>query len=160
MKLASGVAPVPQMLKMNLPVGLGTDGAASNNDLDMWEEMDSAAKLHKIFTKDLKVVSAEQAFEMATIRGARALHLENLIGSIETGKRADIVIADFDSLHQTPYFNVYSALVYSTKAGDVRDVIINGKIVMRDRRLITLNESDIKKGANAYRTKIISSLSN
>ncbi|CAN5238413.1 amidohydrolase [soil metagenome] len=160
MKLASGVSPVPQMLKMNLPVGLGTDGAASNNDLDMWEEMDTAAKLHKVFTKDPKVLTAEQAFEMATIRGARALHLENLIGSIETGKRADIVIADFDSLHQTPYFNVYSALVYSTKANDVRDVIINGKVIMRDRRLITLNESDIKKGANAYRTKIITSLSN
>ena len=160
MKLASGVAPVPQMLKMNLPVGLGTDGAASNNDLDMWEEMDSAAKLHKVFTKDPKVLTAEQAFEMATIRGARALHLENLIGSIETGKRADIAIVDFDSLHQTPYFNIYSALVYSTKASDVRDVIVNGKVIMRDRRLITLNESDIKKGANAYRTKIISSLSN
>ena len=160
MKLASGVAPVPQMLRMNLPVGLGTDGAASNNDLNMWEEMDSAAKLHKVFAKDPKVLSAEQAFEMATIRGARALHLENLIGSIETGKRADIVVVDFDSLHQTPYFNVYSALVYATKASDVRDVIINGKMIMRDRRLITLNESDIKKGANAYRTKIISSLSN
>ena len=160
MKLASGVAPVSQMLKMDLPVGLGTDGAASNNDLDMWEEMDTAAKLQKVFTKDPKVLTAEQAFEMATIRGARALHLENLIGSIETGKRADIVVVDFDSLHQTPYYNVYSALVYSTKASDVRDVIINGKVIMRDRRLITLNENDIKKSANAYRTKIISSLSN
>ncbi len=159
MKLASGVARVPQMLTMDLPVGLGTDGAASNNDLDMWEEMDTAAKLHKVFTKDPKVLTAEQAFEMGTIRGARALHLENSIGSLEAGKRADVVIVDFDSLHQTPFFNVYSALVYSTKAGDVRDVIINGKVVMRDRRLITLNESDIKKGANAYRTKIISSLS-
>ena len=160
MKLASGVAPVLQMLNRDLPVGLGTDGAASNNDLDMWEETDTAAKLHKVFTKDPKVVSAEQAFEMATIRGARALHLENMIGSVEAGKRADIVVADFDSLHQTPYFNVYSALVYSTKAGDVSDVVINGKIIMRDRRLITLNENDIKKGANAYRQKIITSLSN
>ena len=160
MKLASGVAPVPQMLKMNLPVGLGTDGAASNNDLDMWEEMDTAAKLHKVFMKDPKVVSAEQAFEMATIRGARALHLEDLIGSLETGKLADIVVVDFDSLHQTPYFNIYSALVYSTKASDVNTVIVNGKVIMRERRLLTLSESDIKKSANAYRTKIISSLSN
>ncbi len=160
MKLASGVAPVPQMLRMDLPIGLGTDGAASNNDLDMWEEMDSAAKLHKVFSKDPKVLTAEQAFEMATIRGARALHLENSVGSIETGKRADIAIVDFDSIHQTPYFNIYSALVYSTKASDVNTVIINGKVVMRDRRLITLNENDIKKGANAYRRKIISSLSN
>ncbi len=158
MKLAAGVAPIPLMLKMDLPVGLGTDGAASNNDLSLWEEMDTAAKLHKIFAKDPKVVSAEQAFEMATIRGARALHLENLIGSIETGKRADIVIVDFDSLHQTPYFNVYSSLVYATKAEDVRHVIINGKVVMRDKRLLTLNESDIKKDANSYRQKIITSL--
>ena len=160
MKLASGVARVPQMLEMDLPVGLGTDGAASNNDLDMWEEMDTAAKLHKVFDKDPKVVNAEQAFEMATIRGARALHLDKLIGSLATGKRADVVVVDFDSLHQTPYYNVYSALVYSTKAGDVRDVIVNGKVIMRDRRLITLDESDIKKGANAYRTKIIKSLLN
>jgi 5-methylthioadenosine/S-adenosylhomocysteine deaminase len=159
MKLASGVAPVPQMLLKNLPVGLGTDGAASNNDLDMWEEMDTAAKLHKVFSGDPKVVSAMQAFEMATIRGARALHLENLIGSIETGKRADLVIVDFDDLHQTPYFNVYSSLVYATKASDVRTVIINGKIVMLDRRLLTLDENDIKKTANAYRRKIITSLS-
>ena len=160
MKLAAGVAPIPLMLKMDLSVGLGTDGAASNNDLSLWEEMDTAAKLHKIFAKDPKVVSAEQVFEMATIRGARALHLENLIGSIEAGKRADMVIVDFDSLHQTPYFNVYSHLVYATKAADVRHVIINGKIVMRDKRLLTLLENDIKKDANAYRKKIITSLLN
>jgi len=160
MKLASGVAPIPQMLKTNLSVGLGTDGAASNNDLNLWEEMDTAAKLHKVFAKDPKVVSAEEAFEMATIRGARALHLENLIGSIETGKRADIVIVDFDNLHQTPFYNVYSHLVYATKASDVRTVIINGKVVMIDRRLLTLDENVIKRTANAYRQKIISSLSN
>jgi len=159
-KLAAGVAPVPLMLKMDLSVGLGTDGAASNNDLSMWEEMDTAAKLHKIFARDPKVLSAEQAFEMATMRGARALHLENLIGSLETGKRADIVIVDFDGLHQTPYFNVYSTLVYATKAADVRHVIINGKIVMRDKRLLTLDENGIKKDANLYRQKIITSLLN
>ena len=159
MKLAAGVAPVPEMLKMDLPVGLGTDGAASNNDLNMWEEMDTAAKLHKVFSGDPKVVPAEAAFEMATIRGARALHMENLIGSIEAGKRADIVIVDFDDLNQTPSYNVYSTLVYATKANDVRTVIINGRIVMLDRRLLTLNESVIKKDANAYRRKIINSLS-
>jgi 5-methylthioadenosine/S-adenosylhomocysteine deaminase len=159
MKLASGVAPVPQMLAKNLNVGLGTDGAASNNDLDMWEEMDTAAKLHKVFTGDPKTLNAEQAFEMATIRGARALHLENLIGSIEAGKRADIAIVDFDGLHQTPFYNVYSHLVYATKASDVRTVLINGRVVMRDRRLLTLNENVIKKDANTYRKKIINSLS-
>ena len=160
MKLAAGVAPVPLMLKMDLPVGLGTDGASSNNDLNMWEEMDTAAKLHKVFSGDLKAVTAEQAFEMATIRGARALHLDSLIGSIEVGKRADIDIVDSDDLNQIPSFNIYSTLVYSTKANDVRSVIINGRIVMLDRRLLTLDENAIKKDVNAYRTKIIDSLRN
>ena len=158
MKLAAGVAPVPLMLTMDLPVGLGTDGAASNNDLSMWEEMDTAAKLHKVFAKNPRVVSAEQAFEMATIRGARALHLDKIIGSLESGKRADIVIVDADELNQTPLYNIYSSLVYATKANDVRTVIINGKIVMLNRKLLTLNETLIKKNANIYRQKIIKSL--
>jgi 5-methylthioadenosine/S-adenosylhomocysteine deaminase len=122
--------------------------------------MDTAAKLHKVFANDPKVLTAAQAFEMATIRGARALHLEKIIGSIEAGKRADLVIVDFDDLNQTPFYNVYSHLVYATKADDVRTVIIEGKIVMRDRRLLTLDENAIKKDANAYRRKIITSLSN
>jgi 5-methylthioadenosine/S-adenosylhomocysteine deaminase len=158
MKLASGVAPVPQMLRKDVAVGLGTDGAASNNDLNMWEEMDTAAKLHKLYSGDPKTLPAESAFEMATIRGARALDLDKLIGSLEVGKRADIVIVDFDDLNQTPYFNFYSHLVYATKADDVRTVVINGRIVMLDRRLLTLNESVIKKDANTYRKKIIESL--
>jgi 5-methylthioadenosine/S-adenosylhomocysteine deaminase len=106
MKLASGVAPVPEMLKQDLPVGLGTDGAASNNDLNLWEEMDTAAKLHKLISRDPKVVTAEEAFEMATLRGARALHLEKEIGSLEEGKRADLVIVDLDDLNQTPFYNI------------------------------------------------------
>ena len=158
MKLAAGVAPVPSMLRKDISVGLGTDGAASNNDVSMWEEMDTAAKLHKLYSGDQKVLPAEQAFEMATIRGARALHLDKITGSIETGKRADIAIVDLDSLNQVPYFNIYSALVYSTKADDVRTVVINGRVVMLDRRLLTLNESVIKKDANAYRKRIIESL--
>lgn len=160
MKLAAGVAPVPLMLQKDLSVGLGTDGAASNNDLSMWEEMDTAAKLHKLNLGDPKVLSAKQAFEMATIRGARALHMEDLIGSLEPGKRADIVIVDLGGFHQLPLYNVYSHLVYATKASDVRTVFINGKMVMLDRRLLTLNESAIKKDANAYRRKIIDSLKN
>lgn len=160
MKLAAGVAPVPAMLKKDLRLGLGTDGAASNNDLSLWEEMDAAAKLHKVFAKDPKVVSAAEAFAMATIGGARALHLENITGSIETGKRADLVVVDFDALHQTPFYNVYSHLVYATKAEDVRHVIIDGRVVMRDRSLLTLDESAIKRDANLYRAKIIKSLSN
>lgn len=160
MKLASGVAPIPQMLLQDVAVGLGTDGAASNNDLSMWEEMDTAAKLHKVFSGNPQVVSAQQAFEMATIRGARALHLDKIIGSIEKGKRADIVIVDADELNQTPVYNVYSSLVYATKATDVRTVIIDGKVVMLNRKLLTLDENAIKKDANLYRQKIIKSLSN
>src|SRR5256714_549340 len=154
MKLASGVAPVPEMLRMDLPVGLGTDGAASNNDLNIWEEIDTAALLHKLISRDPKVVPAEAAFEMATIRGARALHLESEIGSIEKGKRADLVIVDLDALNQTPFYNIYSDLVYATKAGDVRTVIIEGRVIMRDRRLLTLNEEAIKADARGYREQI------
>jgi 5-methylthioadenosine/S-adenosylhomocysteine deaminase len=158
MKLASGVAPVPEMLKENLPVGLGTDGAASNNDLNLWEEMDTAAKLHKVISKDPKVVTAEEAFEMATLRGARALHLEKEIGSIEKGKRADLAIVDLDDLNQTPSYNIYSDLVYATKASDVRTVIVEGRVIMRDRRLLTLNEETIKADARRFRQRIIESL--
>ena len=158
MKLASGTAPVPQMLKENLPVGLGTDGAASNNDLNLWEEMDTAAKLHKLISNDPKVVTAEEAFEMATIRGARAVHLEKEIGSIEKGKRADLVIVDLDDLNQTPWYNIYSDLVYATKADDVRTVIIEGRVIMRDRRLLTLNEETIKADARRYRERIVQSV--
>ena len=158
MKLASGVAPVPKMIAAGLRVGLGTDGAASNNDLSMWEEMDTAAKLHKVFSGDPKVMSAEEAFGLATIQGARALHLEKEIGSIEKGKRADLVLVGRDALNQIPLYNVYSDLVYATKASDVQTVIINGKIVMRDRRLLTLDEAAIKEGARVFRDQIMRSL--
>ncbi|MFN2492397.1 MAG: amidohydrolase family protein [Pyrinomonadaceae bacterium] len=159
MKLASGVAPVPRMIKEGLRIGLGTDGAASNNDLNMWEEMDTVAKLHKVFSGDPKVISALEAFELATIRGAQALHLENEIGSLEKGKRADLVLVERDSLNQIPAYNIYSDLVYATKANDVQTVIINGRIVMRDRRLLTLNEAAIKKSASVFRDQVSKSLS-
>jgi len=158
MKLAAGVAPVPKMLAEGLLIGLGTDGAASNNDLNMWEEMDTVAKLHKVFTGDPKVISAQQAFEFATIRGAEALHLEKEIGSLEKGKRADILVIDRDTLNQIPLYNLYSDLVYATKASDVETVIINGRIVMRNHRLLTLNEAAVKKDARSFRDKIIKSL--
>jgi 5-methylthioadenosine/S-adenosylhomocysteine deaminase len=158
MKLASGVAPVPRMLDEGVLLGLGTDGAASNNDLNMWEEMDTVAKLHKVFSGDPKVISAQQAFELATIRGAAALHLEKEIGSLEKGKRADLVIIERDALNQIPLYNVYSDLVYATKASDVETVIIGGRLVMRNRRLLTLNETAIKNGARIFRDRIIKSL--
>ena len=158
MKLASGVAPVPRMMDEGVLLGLGTDGAASNNDLNMWEEMDTVAKLHKVFSGDPKVISAQQAFELATIRGAAALHLEKEIGSLETGKRADILIIERDSLNQIPLYNIYSDLVYATKGSDVESVIINGRIVMQDRRLLTLNEVAIKRDALVFREKVAKSL--
>jgi 5-methylthioadenosine/S-adenosylhomocysteine deaminase len=158
MKLAAGVAPVPKMLAESLLVGLGTDGAASNNDLNMWEEMDTVAKLHKVFTGDPKVISAQEAFELATIRGAQALHLDKEIGSLEKGKRADILVIDRDTLNQIPLYNLYSDLVYATKASDVETVIINGRLVMRNRRLLTLNETAVKNDARAFRDRIIKSL--
>lgn len=158
MKLASGVAPVPRMIAAGVRVGLGTDGAASNNDLSMWEEMDTAAKLHKLISGDPKVMSAEQAFELATIGGARSLHLEKEIGSIEPGKRADLVLVNRDALNQIPLYNIYSDLVYATKASDVATVIINGRVVMRDRHLLTLDEAAVKEGARVFREKVIKSL--
>jgi 5-methylthioadenosine/S-adenosylhomocysteine deaminase len=158
MKLASGVAPVPQYLKADVSLGLGTDGAASNNDLSMWEEMDTAAKLHKVTTGDPKVVSAQEALEMATIRGARALHLERETGSLEEGKRADLIVVDMNDLNQVPAYNVYSQLVYATKAADVRTVVVEGRVVMRDRKLLTLDEEAIKRDARAWRERIARSL--
>ncbi len=154
MKLASGIAPVPAMRRQGVAVGLGTDGAASNNDLDLWEEMDTAAKLHKVATRNPTVLSAREAFAMGTIEGARALHLEQQIGSLEAGKLADIAIVGFDALHQTPAYDVYSHLVYATKASDVRSVVINGRIVMRDRRLLTLDEARIKADARRFAARI------
>ena len=158
MKLASGVAPVPKMMEEGVLLGLGTDGAASNNDLNMWEEMDTVAKLHKVFSGDPKVISAQQAFELATIRGAQALHLEKEIGSLEAGKRADLLLIERDSLNQIPLYNIYSDLVYATKASDVEGVIINGRVVMQNRRLLTLDEVSIKRDARTYRERIIKSL--
>jgi 5-methylthioadenosine/S-adenosylhomocysteine deaminase len=158
MKLASGVAPVPQLMRAGVAVGLGTDGAASNNDLDMWEEMDTAAKLHKLTTNDPKTLTAVEALALATIDGARALHMESDIGSLEAGKRADIVVVDLDALNQTPRYNIYSHLVYATKAADVRTVVIEGRVVMRDRRLLTLNETLIKQKARLLRERVTRSL--
>ena len=159
MKLASGVAPVPEMIAADINLGLGTDGAASNNDLDMWQEIDTAAKLHKLNSNDPRVVTAQQAFELATVRGARAIHMEREIGSLEAGKRADLVIVDLDALHQTPRYNIYSHLVYATKSSDVRTVIIEGRTVMLDRRLLTLDEASIKQRARTFRERITRSLS-
>jgi 5-methylthioadenosine/S-adenosylhomocysteine deaminase len=139
-KLASGVAPVVAMLKAGLAVGLGTDGpAGSNNDFNMFEEMDLAAKMQKVFTGDPTALPAAAAFEMATIRGARALGMEKEIGSLETGKRADLIAVRLDAPHAAPLYNVYSQLVYALKASDVAHVMVNGKLVVRNRRVLTID---------------------
>ena len=158
MKIAAGAAPVPQMLKAGVAVGLGTDGAASNNDLSLWEEMDSAAKLHKLTTKDPTAINAREALEMATIRGARAIHQDKEIGSLEAGKRADVIIVGMGGVHQTPLYNIYSHLVYATKASDVETVIINGRMVMQNRRVLTIDERTVRAKAHQYRDRIRKSL--
>jgi 5-methylthioadenosine/S-adenosylhomocysteine deaminase len=158
MKLAAGTAPVPQMLKAGVAVGLGTDGAASNNDLDMWEEMDTAAKLHKLIEKDPTVLPARQAVEMATIGGARAIHQDKEIGSLEPGKRADVILVSIESAHQWPMYNVYSHLVYATKASDVQAVMINGRLVMEDRNVATVDVLAVRQKVLEYGTRIQKSL--
>jgi 5-methylthioadenosine/S-adenosylhomocysteine deaminase len=158
MKLASGVSPVPQMLKAGLNVGLGTDGAASNNDLDMWEEMDTAAKLHKLTSKNPTVVTALQSLEMATIGGARAINLEREIGSLESGKRADLILVSLSAPRQTPVYNLYSQLVYATKAADVSDMIVNGRVLMRNRRLLTIDAPAVTARARRLKDQVARSL--
>jgi 5-methylthioadenosine/S-adenosylhomocysteine deaminase len=158
MKTAAGVMPVIEMLAAGEPVGLATDGAASNNSQDLFEEMDLAAKLQKITRMDPRALPTEQAVEMATIGGARALHLDKQIGSLETGKKADFILIDTGAPHAVPMYNVYSELVYASKASDVRTVVVGGKLVMEDRRMLTLNETEILAKAQEYKKKISASL--
>jgi len=158
MKTAAGVMPVIDMLAAGEPVGLATDGAASNNSQDLFEEMDLAAKLQKITRMDPRALPAEQVVEMATIGGARALHLDKQVGSLETGKKADFILIDTSTPHATPMYNVYSELVYALKASDARTVVIAGRLVMEDRRLLTLNEPEILAKAQEYKKKISASL--
>jgi 5-methylthioadenosine/S-adenosylhomocysteine deaminase len=139
MKLASGTAPIPKYLSAGLTVGLGTDGAASNNDLDMFEAMRQAAFLHKLQTGDPTDIGAPVAVEMGTIGGARVLGLEKLVGSLEPGKRADIILVSMRGARQTPMYNPISHLVYVSRGADVRTTIVNGRVLMRNRRVLTLD---------------------
>jgi 5-methylthioadenosine/S-adenosylhomocysteine deaminase len=136
MKLAAGCAPVPAMIDKGIAVGLGTDGCASNNDMDMFREMDTAAKVHKVIRMDPTVMDAKTVLKMATIDGAKALGLEDKIGSIEPGKLADMIIIDMKKPHLTPLYNYYSQLVYAASGSDVKMSIIGGNIVMYDRKLL------------------------
>jgi 5-methylthioadenosine/S-adenosylhomocysteine deaminase len=139
MKLASGVAPIPDMLAAGVAVALGTDGCASNNDLDMWGEMDTAAKLHKVHRLDSTVMDAGTVLRMATIGGARVLGLDHEIGSLEVGKQADIIVIDTIQPHLTPMYHPQSHLVYAVHAADVREVLIAGRRVVGDGQLLTID---------------------
>jgi 5-methylthioadenosine/S-adenosylhomocysteine deaminase len=154
MKLASGTAPVAKYLAAGVPVGLGTDGAASNNDLDMFEAMRFAALLHKLHVHDPKAMPAPVVLEMATRQGARALGLEKQIGSLEPGKRADVIIVSMSSARQTPMYDPVSHLVYATHGDDVLTVIVNGKTLMRDRKVLTLDEKAVIAEARAVALKV------
>lgn len=143
MKLASGAAPVTKYLAAGVALGLGTDGAASNNELDMFGAMRQAAFLAKLTTRDPTAVPAATALEMATIGGARALGMERTIGSLEAGKRADLIVVSMDSARQTPMYDPVSHLVYVTRGDDVRTTIVNGKVLMKDRQLRTLDRASV-----------------
>jgi 5-methylthioadenosine/S-adenosylhomocysteine deaminase len=158
MKLASGVAPVEAMRKAGIAVGLGTDGAASNNDLDMFEAMRQTAFLHKLVSGDPRAIPAPVALEMATIEGARAMGMEKEIGSLEPGKRADLLIVSMASARQTPMYDPVSHLVYVTRGDDVRTTIVNGKVLMRDRRVLTLDSRQVLAEARLFADKIRAAL--
>ncbi|MCE5207042.1 MAG: amidohydrolase [Chloroflexi bacterium] len=158
-KLASGIAKVKKMLELGLNVGIGTDGSASNNDLDMFEEIRLAAFLSKVDSNDPTALPAPQALLMATRMGAQALHLGEITGSLEPGKRADLICMDIDRLHYLPRFHrdpkgIYAQIVYAGKSNDVADVMINGKWVMRDRELLTLDENELAEKSQNYARQI------
>ncbi len=161
LKLASGIANVDKMLEIGVTVGIGTDGPASNNDLDHFEEMRLVALLAKGSTRNPVSVPARTAVQMATLGGAQTCHIGDLTGSLEAGKRADVIVVDFQRLHNSPLYAgpanpeaVYTQLVYATKSTDVRDVFVNGKAIMRERALLTLDEGRIRAEANAMGARI------
>ena len=158
MKLSSGAAPVKAMLAEGMRLGLGTDGAASNNDLDMFEEMDSAAMLAKHASGDPTAAPAPAVLEMATLGGARALGMEDRLGSLEVGKRADVVVVSLAAARLHPMYDPVSHLVYVAKGADVRDVVIEGRVVMRDRKVLTMDEATVIRDAEAMRAKVVESV--
>jgi 5-methylthioadenosine/S-adenosylhomocysteine deaminase len=148
-----------KMLASGLNVGLGTDGpAGSNNDFDLFEEMDLAAKLQKLTTSDPRALPARTAVAMATIMGAKALGLEKEIGSLEAGKRADLISVRIDRPHAVPMYDVYSQLVYALKSSDVTDVVINGRVVVRDAKCLTIDVPTTLAKAKEYGLKIAQSV--
>lgn len=159
MKLASGIAPVPEMLARGLTVGLGTDGCASNNNLDLFSEMDTAAKLHKVNMFDPTVMDSTTVLRMATIQGAKVLGLQDTTGSLEVGKKADVIVIDTHKPHLTPMYNATSHLVYAAGGNDVSHSIINGQLVMENRKLLTLDINEIMERAREISIRVRSWLS-
>ena len=160
MKIASGISPVTEMLAAGVRVGLGTDGAASNNDLDMWEEMRLAALLQKVEQMDPEVMPADTVLGMATSGGAQAVGLEGVVGRIATGFRADVIQVAFEDVHHVPTYDVVSHLVYVTDEQDVSHVIVDGKLLMRERDLLTIDTERVRAEASALAAKIQSALAN
>jgi 5-methylthioadenosine/S-adenosylhomocysteine deaminase len=158
MKLASGAAPVAEMLKEGMRLGLGTDGAASNNDLDMFEEMATASFLAKHATGDPTAAPAARVLEMATLGGARALGMEDRIGSLEVGKRADLVVVGLGHPRLHPMFDPISHLVYATKGADVTDVVVEGKRVMRDGKVLTLDTAAVLAASERWKARVLASV--
>jgi 5-methylthioadenosine/S-adenosylhomocysteine deaminase len=158
MKIAAGVAPIPKLRREGLRVGLGTDGPASNNDLSLFEEIDTALKLQKITTGDAAAFTAREAVEMATIGGARALHMEADIGSLEAGKKADLIVISLEAPHAIPLYDVYSHLAYALKGEDVETVIVNGRMLMEGGRLLTLDTAAIAARAREIQKQVARSL--
>ena len=154
MKLASGVAPVTGYLRAGVAIGLGTDGAASNNDMDMFEAMRVASLLHKLQTADPRALGAATALEMATMGGARALGMDRLIGSLERGKRADLIVVETRSARQTPLYDPVSHLVYTTRGDDVRHTVVHGRVLMRDRKVLTMDAAAVLAEARAWGEKV------
>ncbi|MDX2413370.1 MAG: amidohydrolase family protein [Woeseiaceae bacterium] len=158
MKIASGVAPIAEMLAAGVRIGLGTDGAASNNDLDMWEEMRLASFLQKVEQMDPEVLPARTVLRMATNGGATAIGLGDSIGSLEVGKRADIIQVAFDDVHHVPTYDVISHLVYVTDEQDVASVVVDGKLLMREKEILTIDTERVAEEARALAAKIQSAL--
>jgi 5-methylthioadenosine/S-adenosylhomocysteine deaminase len=158
LKLASGISPVPKMLKEGITVSLGTDSPCSNNTADMFEIMKTAAILHKGTNKNPTLMPAETVLEMATIEGAKALSWENEIGSIEIGKKADLAVISLAEPHLCPLYNATSHLVYAAKGSDVETVIINGKIAMENRKLTTLNIRKVMAAAEKAKAGLLDKL--
>jgi 5-methylthioadenosine/S-adenosylhomocysteine deaminase len=158
MKIASGISPVTEMLQAGVRVGIGTDGAASNNDLDLWEEMRLASLLQKVDRMNPEVMSATTVLTMATRGGATAIGLGDVVGSLEVGKRADLIQVAFDDVHHVPTYDVISHLVWVTDEQDVTSVVIDGKVLMKEQEMLTIDTNRVAAEANALAARIQAAL--